>query len=875
MERQIVARPALFDVLSQGIEQGITLVCGPPGSGKTELLRSWLAECGLLRRTAWISVRKDEQDEQAFWRSVVDQLRVADSEGEISEAVPAPQFHSDQVVERLLIELAALGERLVLVIDDLHELRSSLALERLEALLTGMPTAVGVVLASRRDPKLGLHRLRLAGRLTELREDDLRFTPTDARALLRTAGVELTDDAFAKLYERTEGWAAGLRLAAVLLRHNPFPDRFVAEFSGSERTIADYLFAEVLEGLSDEDRRVLVRTSVLDQVNGPLADLLTGGSNSERVLQNLEQAGTFVTAVDAGRHWFRYHQLFADLLQLELRRTEPSAVPELHRLAAGWHAAAGNVVEAIRHLQAAGEWREAARLLADQHHSLCLDGRSATAHALLRSFPPEAPGAGGDLALVTALDELLQGSPEGAAAHAAIAERLMRDMPEEHRGSAALRLSVVRMAIARRRGDTSSVLEMAGWLDETREPQTAADLRFINDARALALMHLGAAELWSARLDDAERHLLEGLDLSRQIPRPYVTVGSLGELALLETERASGLALAHSKAAIDLADSIGWQTEQIIAPALLAAALTQMWMADVQGAEIWLARAERALISHADPAVTLLLSHVRALSYAAQQLPLEAARVFAAARRVRQRLANEMEVAFRNAVLEAKVLARQGKTGEARAVLDAVTPGRRGRAEYLTAVAAVQLADGARHDALGTLALVLEGRASPLHPIIRIDGYLIGASAKARPADDGTAHALVEHALAVAEPIGAVLPFLWFATPELLRSHPRHQTAHASFLDQVLDVLSGSSPVRAVDGQDADELSAGEFRVLGYLASNLTAPEIADELYLTTNTVKTHLRHIYAELHAHSRSTAVARARELGLLAPSGRPRNR
>ena len=176
------------------------------------------------------------------------------------------------------------------------------------------------MLATRHDLRLGLHRLRLEGELTEIRAADLRFTVAEARALFEAAGVQLSDPALAPLYERTEGWAAGLRLAALSLAGHPDPERFAAEFSGSERTVAEYLLAEVLDRQPEQVRRLLLRTSVLERVNGELADLLTGGAGGERVLQELEQANAFVVALDARRSWFRYHQLFADLLQLELRR---------------------------------------------------------------------------------------------------------------------------------------------------------------------------------------------------------------------------------------------------------------------------------------------------------------------------------------------------------------------------------------------------------------------------------------------------------------------------------------------------------------------------------------------------------------------------
>ena len=341
----------------------------------------------------------EERDPQRFWLSVLGALReTAAGSKLVRPLTAAPDLDGWAVVERLLADLAALEDRVWLVIDDLHELRSAEALRQLELLVMRAPAGLRFVLATRHDLRLGLHRLRLAGELTEIRAADLRFTLGEARALFETAGIELSGPALELLYERTEGWAAGLRLAALSLAGHPDPDRFAAEFSGSERTVAEYLLAEVLDRQPQEVRRLLLRTSVLDRVNGELADLLTGGSGGERLLQQLEQANTFVVALDARRSWFRYHQLFADLLQLELRGSAAAELPALHAAAAGWYAEHGYLVEAVRHAQAAQDWGLAARLLSDHWVGFGLNGLGATAHELLARFPAGVIAADAELA---------------------------------------------------------------------------------------------------------------------------------------------------------------------------------------------------------------------------------------------------------------------------------------------------------------------------------------------------------------------------------------------------------------------------------------------------------------------------------------------
>src|SRR5712672_1676471 len=309
----VVSRPGLFDRLAASAR--VTVVSAPPGSGKTVLLRSWIGEAGLEDSAAWVSVGPGETDPQQFWLSVLGALRrTSAGSGLVRAVTAAPDLDGWAITERLLKDLAPLADRIWLVIDDAHELGSDEARRQLELLVMRGPPELRMVLAGRHDLRLGLHRLRLEGELAELRAADLRFPVAEARELLAAAGVDLPGPALGMLYERAEGWAAGLRLAALSLAGHPDPERFAAEFSGSERTVAEYLLAEVLERQSEEVRRLLLRTSVLERVSGPVADYLTGGQDGERILQELEAVNAFVVSLDTRRTWFRYHHLFAELL---------------------------------------------------------------------------------------------------------------------------------------------------------------------------------------------------------------------------------------------------------------------------------------------------------------------------------------------------------------------------------------------------------------------------------------------------------------------------------------------------------------------------------------------------------------------------------
>src|SRR5215472_13803590 len=442
----IVSRPRLFERL--GASARVTVISAPPGSGKTVLLRSWISQTGAEGSAAWMTVGRGEQDPQQFWLSVLNALRqTASGRVLVQPLTAAPDLDGWTIAERLLTDLAPLQDRIYLVIDDVHELGPAEAQRQLELLMMRAPEELRFVLATRHDVRLGLHQLRLEGELTEIRGPDLRFTVAEAEELFDAAGVKLPDPVL--LVQRIEGWAAGLRLAALSLAGHPNPVRFAEEFSGSERTVAEYLLAEVLDRQPGPVRRLLLRTSVLERVNGELADLLTGDSGGERMLQDLEQANAFVVALDARRSWFRYHHLFADLLQLELRRTAPGEVPALHRAAAGWFAGYGYPVDAVRHAQAARDWGLAARLLADHWYGLQLDGQAATTHQLLAGFPAGTRTADAELAALAAAEELAKGSAETAERYLELAERGSASVPAGRRGQALVLLGMVRLRLAR------------------------------------------------------------------------------------------------------------------------------------------------------------------------------------------------------------------------------------------------------------------------------------------------------------------------------------------------------------------------------------------------------------------------------------------
>ena len=888
-----MSRCALFGRLAEA--ERVVQISAPAGSGKTVLMRSWIAEAGLARHAAWVPVDGEERDPRRFWISVAGALRgTTAGSALVRPLTAAPDLDGWAVVERLLTDLAPLEDRLWLVIDDAHLLGSGGVLPQLELLVLRAPPELRLVLATRHDLRLGLHRLRLEGELTEIRRADLRFSLGEARALFGAAGMELPEEALGRLHRRTEGWAAGLRLAALSLAGHAEPDRFAAEFSGSERTVAEYLLAEVLDRQGEEVRRLLLRTSLLERVNGDLADLLTGASGGERILQDLEQAGAFVVSLDARRSWFRYHRLFADLLQLELRRTEPGEVTALHRVAAEWFAGHGYPVEAVRQAQDAEDWGLAARLLSDHWPGVYLSGQGSILDELLARFPGGAVAADAELTAVRVAGELVRGSLEEAGRDLALAASALASVPADRRGRLQVLLSVLRFFLARRLNDFPVVVEEAQRLLALMKTADAAQLGLGEDLRAAALISLGTAEIWALRFEDAERHLKQGVALARQIGRPYLELHGLahGAHAML-LFRPDASQAEWSRQAIELAERHGWGEESLAGMAYAQLGIVLLYQGRLDEAEPWLERAERTLRAEVEPAAGMSLRYARAVLELARGRYQEALTTFRGAEKLAATLVrpHTCVTSMRSRMLQ--TLVRLGQTGRAGQVLAELGEEERASAEMRTAVAALRLASDDPQAAADALAPVLDGSVSGVRRVRMVTTLLLEARARDALGDRAAAGRVLERALDITASNGIVLPFLLDPAPALLEQHRRYRTAHPALLSQILDLLPrptllparhegpaghgemASSRARAGPAGSAlrltEPLSRGEIRVLRYMPTNLSAPEIARELSLSVHTIRTHVRHLFAKLGAHRRTEAVARARALGLLAPSGR----
>jgi ATP/maltotriose-dependent transcriptional regulator MalT len=570
----LITRAGLQSLLRARLQAKVCLVDAPAGFGKTSLLAQWRAVAG-GGRVAWVSLDEADNDPTRFWVYVVEALRTVEP-GVGTAALQALQRtsldHERVVLASLLNDLGGIAAPLVLVLDDYHLITNPTCHQTLAFFLDHLPIGVHVVLATRVDPPLPLARMRARQELTELRVAELQFTGEEAAALLNAAmGLRLTPGDVARLTERTEGWAAGLYLAGLSLRGREDPSAFIASFHGDNRHVADYLTADVLARQPSEITTFLLRTSVLRRLSGALCDAVLETEGSSGRLEELERSNLFLVPLDDRREWYRYHQLFGELLQMELASREPALVAALHRRAAAWHRAAGDVDEAIYHATATGEFGAAGELIAAHWLAYWRGGRGATVARWLEGLPEEAIAADPPVAFVAAWIGGFSGaSKQECERWLTVLEapgwkgRLPAGIRSLAFGAALARAAALfddvgRAALAARRA-----LELAG-------PQPSP---FWWMAQAA----LGHALYLSGRSAEARPPLEEVVARASVTEQPYAVLTGLAVLSLLagdEGDDATAMALAHRAAAAAEAQGLSGEPLCGIVHMALGRALTR------------------------------------------------------------------------------------------------------------------------------------------------------------------------------------------------------------------------------------------------------------------------------------------------------------
>jgi LuxR family maltose regulon positive regulatory protein len=582
----LIARADVLSLLQAGLEAKLCLLDAPPGFGKTTLLAQWQAAAG-GGRVAWVSLDEGDNDPTRFWVYVVQALRTVEP-GLGAAALGAlrrPSVNLDQaVLPSLVNDLSAIGGPLALVLDDYHLITNPACHQSFGFFLDHLPAGVHVVLATRVDPPLALSRMRARGELMELRVADLQFTGKEAAALLNDAmGLRLSAEEVERLVERTEGWAAGLILAGLSLRGRPDTDGFIAAFQGDNRHVADYLAAEVLARQPDQVREFLSRTSVLERLSGPLCDAMLESQGSAELLAELERSNLFLVPLDDHRQWYRYHQLFGQLLRLELGQRHPELVPVLHRRAAAWHRQAGNVDEAIGHASAAGDYAEAGALIARHWAAHWLSGQRATVARWLDGLPEAAILADPPVALITAWSRGFQGASKQdterwltAAEDEGYEGPPPDGMSSQAFGAALARATLIFDDLGRSAAAARRASELAGG-----QP---AESSWAGSALGQTLYLSGRSAEARPRLDD----------LVSQVPasvQPYAVVTALAVLSLIAADQNDPAAGSLARGAVATAEAHGVSFEPLSGIVYLALGRALAGQGELAEAEAQLGRA--------------------------------------------------------------------------------------------------------------------------------------------------------------------------------------------------------------------------------------------------------------------------------------------
>jgi LuxR family maltose regulon positive regulatory protein len=582
----LLPRAGLQSLFQSSLQAKLCLVAAPAGSGKTTLLAQWRAVAG-GGRVAWVSLEESDNDPTRFWSYLVAALRTVEpGVGTVAlEALRGPSVELERVVVPSLVnDLATVGAPLVLILDDYHLITDAICHQTLGWFLDHLPAEVHVVLSTRLDPPLPLARMRARGELAELRVGELQFTHEETAELLNgSMGLALAAEDVARLAERTEGWAAGLVLAGLSLRGRPDSSGVIAAFTGGDRHVADYLVAEVLERQPEELRGFLLRTSLLERLSGPLCDAVLETQGSAELLRELEASNLFVVPLDDRRQWYRYHQLFADLLRLQLGAREPTLVPVLHRRAAAWHQAAGNVDEAIGHASAAGEFAEAGALIARHWAAHWLGGQRATVARWLEGLPDEAILADPPVALITAWSRGFRGASKqeterwlAAAEDGGYGGPPPDGMSSQAFGAALARATLMFDDVGRSAAAARRALELAG-----AQP---AEFSWAGSA-------LGQALYLSGQAAEA-RPWLE--DLVSQVPasvQPYAVVTALAVLSLIAADQDDPAAASLARRAVATAEAQAVNFEPLSGIVYLALGRALGRQGELAEAEVQLERA--------------------------------------------------------------------------------------------------------------------------------------------------------------------------------------------------------------------------------------------------------------------------------------------
>jgi LuxR family transcriptional regulator, maltose regulon positive regulatory protein len=867
---RILRRARLTSLLDLTTQHRVTLVSAPAGSGKTTACASWAAARADTVRIAWLSLDHTDNDPARFRSYLLAALRrpALDLQKDLHEELRAADHGSPDEFPLPLVKAAErFTQPLIIVLDDVHVLTDAVVLSWLDQLVRYAPPMLHLVLSGRRTPPLQLARLRVSGDLADIGGRDLACTPDEAQAYYAMLGMRIDKAALAELLAHTEGWMAGIRLAAL---RGPVPSgNRIPGIAGDDPIVTDYLRDEVLADSDPHTRVFLLRTSITENLTGELADALTGTADGARRLDHLSRENGFVAIFDSGRTWYRYHPLLRELLVAELRREMPHEIPVLLRRAARWYAAQGRPVDALRACVEAQDWGFAADVLAASDVSILMSHGPGELERMLALVPPEL--AVDDVAVggAWAAARLWNNDPDGAQAHLKAAERALDRAPAPMRRIMEPKLMALRVISAsyRMAADPGLLATARSEAERTSHPGGAQATH-----RALGLLWwaLGIASLRTFGVQEAAAALANA---TRELG-----AGNLGEL---QNRARAWQALAEAWQG-NLTEAEGGAVEVInVDP---PAALATRHVARLALAYVNMMRDEAAAVHRlldqidyqqhteipGEPSVVSAAAVIRSRTLIAQ----------GDAVRARASLVHLTETAGRAnpfvtrmaATLEGELAVRTGDHDLGRKVAEQLTSDEvdLSRRTDLLTLAWLQLTAGELKSALDTAELCLAGTAEGIKLQERVSALLVAAIAHRRFKRPECAAELLEQALILAEPEGMFRPFVdgGSAVRSVLTVLIPPTSRSAGFAGRILQRLDSQLPVGSEPTEGGDlPLSDSELAVLRFLPSHLTNEEIGEALFLSVNTVKTHLRSAYRKLGARSRREAIALARHRGLVA--------
>jgi LuxR family maltose regulon positive regulatory protein len=893
---RVIHRTRLIERLNEGLHRKLTLVSAPAGFGKTTLVSAWIADSG--RPTAWLSLDEGDSDPARFLTYLVAALQTVDAtigEG-LSNVLQSPQQPpTESILTCLLNDISALANDITLVLDDYHLIDSPAIDDAITFLIDHLPPQLHLVITTREDPQLPLARMRARGQLTEVRASDLRFTTDEAAAFLNEVmGLDLSAQDVAALETRTEGWIAGLQLAALSMRGRDDVSGFIQAFAGNDRYIVDYLVEEVLQREPDHIRDFLLQTSILDRLSGFLCDAVTGRDESKTFLETLERGNLFVVPLDDKRQWYRYHHLFADVLRAHLVDEHPDQVSALHRRASIWYEQNGDLPAAIHHAFAAEDFARAADLVERSVPAMGRSRQEATLLAWLRALPDEVIRVRPVLSVDYA-GTLLQavGDLEGAEARLRDAERWLDPAAVTNGPSAGMvvgdygsfrrlpgQIAIYRAGQALIRGDVAETMRYAG---------QALDLLPVHDdfGRGAATGLLGLAFWTRGDLEAGHRMYTECMAFLQRagfisdlfgcalvLADIRITQGRLHE-AMRTYERALQLAAEHSTAILrGTADMHVGMSELHREWGDLDTAINHVLTSQDLGRHNGLRQNPyRWCVAMAG------IREVQGDLDGALDLLLEAERLY-----VGDFSPNVRPVA----ALTARMWAARGRLGDALGWAREQGLSAEDDLSYLREFEHITLArvliarykserdDRVIHEAMGLLERLLHAADEGGRTGRVIEILVLQALAREAQGDIPGALGPLERALSLAEPEGYVRTFVGEGAPMArLLSEANAHGLMPNYTGRLLVAFDGVAPTsERIPSQPSvrtaqpliEPLSQRELQVLQLIAQGLSNHEIGERLFLALSTVKGHNRVIFGKLNVQRRTEAIARARDLGLL---------